>query len=116
MASQTEALRTGEFLISEANGHRSREQIVVKTASGVVGAGTVMSLGNDGKYVPYESGSSDGHDTAAGVLYAAVDATSSDQPAVLIARDAEVAQSMLVGVDSDDSAIADLAALGVFAR
>lgn len=38
-----EARRTGEFLISEANGTRSREQIVIATGSGVLLAGTVLA-------------------------------------------------------------------------
>lgn len=36
--------RTGGYIVSEANGYRSREQGIIKAASGVLKAGTVLSL------------------------------------------------------------------------
>jgi hypothetical protein len=43
MATLTMARRTGEYILSEANGTRSREKIVIATGSGVLHAGTVLA-------------------------------------------------------------------------
>lgn len=68
-----------------------------------------------GEYVPYDDdGANDGRRTAAGILYAAVDATSQDAPAVAHVRDCEVDANELEGLD--DSAVADLLALGIIVR
>lgn len=213
MATYTEARRTGEHLLSESNGTRSREQIVIATGSGVLQAGTVLATitsanaatataasGNDstaslgtitvsneantgtytltvtaaadgespatftvtapdgatangsagvafnalglsftltdglttgavaandawtiavqaglGQYVPYDNdGTDDGRRTATAVLYAAVDATSADTPAVAHVRDCEVAEAALTGIDAAGKT--DLAALGIIVR
>lgn len=204
----TEARRTGEFLISEANGTRSREPITVDTSAGALAAGTVVgkitkagataaafagNTGNgamgaitvgagakvgayklvfiepgtdagkfsvedpdgvtvgtgtvavafsngglgftladgetdfvagdgftitvaagSGKYVAYDNTATNGTEVAAGILYAAVDATAADAPGVIIARDAEVAEVHLSGIDA--AAKVDLAALGIIVR
>lgn len=82
----------------------------------VVGdAWSVQVLANLGEWVPYdESGTNDGRRAASGVLYGSVDATSRDVQAVAIVRGAEVAASLLSGLDS--AGRADLAALGVLVR
>lgn len=68
-----------------------------------------------GEYVPYDDdGANDGRRTAAGILYAAVDATSQDAPAVAHVRDCEVDANELEGLD--DNAVADLLALGIIVR
>lgn len=115
MAILTEARRTGEFIISEANGTRSREEVVVSAAAGAMVAGTVVSkLTADGKYVAYDNVGTDGTEVAAGVLYAAVGDSAADQPAVIVCRDAEVAEIFLTGIDATGKT--DLAALGVIVR
>lgn len=213
MAPLTMARRTGEHILSEANGTRSREQIVIAAGSGILMAGTVLALitaanaatatavvGNDstaslgtitvtneantgtytlavtaakngetpaaftvsapdgstatgsagvafnalglsftltdglttgavaandawtiavqagiGQHVPYDDdGTDDGRRTATAVLYAGVDATSSDVAAVAHVRDCEVAENLLTGLDA--AGITDLAAAGVIVR
>lgn len=88
----------------------------------VAGDGFTITIGaGDGKYVAYDDDNPDGSDTAAGILYAAVDATSADQDAVLIARLAEVASGLLVWAATNDAGdqaagLVDLAARNIVAR
>lgn len=44
MTALTEELHTGGFMVSEADGHRSRESIIVISGAGKVVAGTVLGL------------------------------------------------------------------------
>ncbi len=41
---KTEGVYTGEFLLSEANGARSREEVVIAAGSGILKAGTLIAL------------------------------------------------------------------------
>ena len=110
---KTEATRAGEFLVSEANGKRSRESIIV-TGGPYLPGQVLGKITASGKYTAYAAGASDGTETAAGVLWDAADGSSADVSAVAVVRDAEVVESMLTGEDAD--AITDLAALGIIAR
>lgn len=111
----TEARRTGEFLISEANGTRSREEVTIDATAGAMVAGTVVSkLATGGTYVAYDDEGTDGSETAAGVLYRAVPDATGEQKAVILARDCEVAEVHLTGFNAN--ARADLAALGIIVR
>lgn len=111
----TEGKYTGEFLLSEANGTRSREEVVIAAAAGAMVPGTLVGkITASGKYVAYSNGAADGTQTAAGVLYHAVADTAADQKAVIIARDAEVNGDELTG--SDAAGVADLLALGIIVR
>jgi len=115
MATLTEARRTGEFIISEANGTRSRDEITVAAAAPALVAGTVLGkITASGKYVAYSNAASDGSEVAVGILYSGVADVAADQKAVIINRDAEVAEVHLTGIDAP--AKADLAALGVIVR
>lgn len=76
---------------------------------------TIAVVANKGEWVPYDDdGANDGRQTASGVLYATVDATDSDVQAVAVVRDAEVAASLLSGLD--DNGQADLATVGIIVR
>ena len=110
----TEARRTGEFLLSEASGTRSREEVTIDASAGAMVAGTVVSKLASGKYVAYDDVGTDGSETAVGVLYAAVADSAGDQKGVVIARDAEVAEVHLTGYNAN--AKADLAAVGIIVR
>ena len=111
----TEARWTGEFLISEASGYRSRQEVTIAAAAGAMDAGTVLGkITASGKYVAYNNAASDGSEVAAGVLYAAVGDLAADQKAVAFVRDCEVAEIRLTGLDTPGKA--DLAALGVIVR
>src|SRR5215471_7892458 len=108
MASQAESPAPGSFLYSEARGTRSRENIVIVSGAGVVPAGRVLGkITASGKYQGYNSSNSPaGIGTVTGVLYAEVDATSADQNAVMIARDAEVVNARVATVVGGDKATA----------
>ncbi|MDH2299834.1 head decoration protein [Cobetia sp. 29-18-1] len=84
----TEPARTGEHVLSEAAGSRSRESIVI--ASGVLAAGTVLAMTADGTYVAHDPTASDGTQIAAGILYGPADAREGPVPAVAHVRDCEV--------------------------
>lgn len=76
---------------------------------------TIVVVANKGEWVPYDDdGDNDGRQTACGILYATVDATSADVQGVAIVRDAEVAASLLVGLD--DNGRTDLATAGILVR
>ncbi|WP_312328401.1 head decoration protein [Stenotrophomonas sp.] len=108
--------RTGEFLLSEAGGERSRELIRIPAGQGVLAAGTLLKADN--------SVSATGAD-AVKVLYGAVD-TGTDDDALpvkgaAVARDAEVFGEKLVwadGVSADQKLLAalSLAESGIVTR
>lgn len=111
----TETFRTGHFLLSEASGTRSREEVIIDPTSPAMVPGTVMSkLTATGKYVPYDDVGTDGSEVAAGILYAAVADSAADQKAVVYVRDCEVNGSRLTGLNAN--ATADLKLLGVIVR
>lgn len=86
------------FILSEANGHRSRENGVVASGQGKLAAGTVVMDNGSGKLIAYGGGDTTegGTNEAAGIICYAVDATSVDVAVAYIARDAEVNQKNLV--------------------
>lgn len=120
MASQAETPNPGNFLYSEADGTRSRENIVIASGAGVIPAGRVLGkITASSKYDNYRSDNAPtGVSTVTGVLYAEVDATSADQPAVMIARDAEVVNARVTSEVAGDKAASTtgLATLGVIVR
>lgn len=119
MTTKTEGQHAGHFLISEANGHRSRETITVK-AGEVLSAGAVIALQTStGKYIEYQN-----DETALGaaaILFDNVDATDGDVQAVAIVRDAEVNGGDLQWNATEDTgdrdaAVTELAAKGIIVR
>lgn len=109
----TEATRAGEFLLSEANGTRSRESVTV--TGGSYPAGQVLGkVTASGKYAAYDDTANDGTEVAAGVLYDAVDASTAEATGVAIVRDAEVKGALLT--DNDAAGTADLASAGIIVR
>lgn len=121
MASQTEVPAPGEFLAAEANGTASRENIIIPSGAGVIPAGRVLGkITATGKYDNYRSDNAPvGVSAATGILYAEVDATSADQPAVMIARYAEVVNARVtaeVGADKNAALTTALNGLGIFLR
>ncbi|WP_010490766.1 head decoration protein [Pseudomonas sp. S9] len=72
-------------------------------------------LANLGEWVAYDvDGTDDGRRAASGILWAGVDATENDVQAVGIVRDAEVIDSLLIGLD--DASEVDLLAAGLVVR
>lgn len=124
MSTKTEGMHTGEFLISEAPGTRSRDKVTVTVpAHTTYQPGTVLAkLSADGKHVIYDNAGSDGSESAAAILYDTV-ANDGDSPvdveATVINTDAEVRKNDLVWDDEENDAsagLADLLALGIKAR
>lgn len=112
----SETVHPGEFLLSESNGHRSREAVTV-TVSGATKwvSGTVLGkVTSSGKYVKYANGASDGSEVAAAILLNELAPVAGDIKATVIARDAEVIDAKLTGIDA--AGRADLAALGIVLR
>ncbi len=74
-----------------------------------------------GKVVEHDPAGTNGSEVAAGVLLEAVDASAADKAGVIVVRDAEVNKAELVfktgmSQGDQDTAIADLKALGILAR
>lgn len=88
-----EGVHTGEHVLSEANGDRSREQGTL--ASGNHVAGTVLALNGDGDYVQLAPAATDGTEKAVAVLYGNVDASEAPQPCTVHARDCTVHEAHL---------------------
>lgn len=115
MTTFVEGRHTGEYLVSEAEGTLSREEVTVTQSGAALASGTVMGkITASGKYKPYASGNSDGSQTAAGILYNTLNAATGDKKAVLHVRNAEVFGAALTG--SDAGAVTALKALNIIVR
>lgn len=121
MTTFTETGHAGGFLMSEAAGQRSRENVTLASGQ-VVKAGEVLGkITSGGKYATYDNQASDGTQAAKAISLNDADATDGDLEIAVIARDAEVNGNELVysGVSSptDDAAgVADLLAVGIIVR
>lgn len=89
---QTERKYREEAVLSEANGHRSRETITVVSGQNLVAGTVIGKITASGKYAVADNvtPASDGSQTAAGVLLEDADASGGDVAAVALLRDAEV--------------------------
>lgn len=126
LGTKTSGPRNLSFVLSEGNGHISRDVITILSGSGVLDPGTVLGMVTASKkYVVSPNAEvvgKEGAETAKAVLAYGVDATSADVEAVVIARQAEVKKPMLI-VDAsvnDATKLAakytQLAAAGIIAR
>jgi len=112
----------GHYIVSEANGYRSREQGVIASGAGVLKPGAVMGkVTATGKYVPFAPAAADGSETAAAILYEGCDATAADVRRAFTVRDTEVHADVLVFADGTTdpqktAALASLAAAGIVGR
>ena len=96
MTVYTEGRHAAEFVLSEANGGRSRDNITVVSGAGVVKAGTVLGkITVGGKYTPSPATGADGSQAGAAINLYEVDATSADVVVAAIVRDAEVNKNLL---------------------
>lgn len=124
-----EGRHPGEFLLTEANGQRSRGVAVVASGSGIIAPGAVLGVytsgANDGKYSLAPNAAADpdvGNQVAVAVALYGCDATSADQTIAIIERDAEVKGDILTfdaSVDNDAkkaAKAAQLAAVGILVR
>ena len=116
MTTLTQGMQTGEFVLSEASGMRSRDQKTVTIAGGVaLASGTVLGkVTATGKLKAYNDANSDGTQTAVGILYNPLPEVDGDYKATVFTRDCEVIGDRLAG--SDANGVVDLAALGIIVR
>lgn len=123
MAILTEGARSAEFLISEANGYGSREEVTVTLPEGGYSSGTILGkITASSKYVLHAAGASNGSEDETGILLMSFEgAAAGDVSATIIARNAEVRQADLTYEDGADAAQiatsnAALSALGIAVR
>lgn len=122
MPALTESRHAASFILTEANGHRSRDNGVLDT--GDLAAGTVVMFSGTKLVAFAVDEATDGSlvTEAAGILIYAADASSADQDVAYIARDAEVNLKLLTypaeTTDGGEEAhtIASLKKLGIVAR
>lgn len=92
--------RTAGYIISEANGYRSRQQAHVASGSGKVKPGTVCGkVSSSGKFKPLAPAATDGSEAAAAVLFQGCDATDADVRRTFTVRDTEVTEAELIWPD-----------------
>ncbi|MBS1164155.1 MAG: hypothetical protein H6R00_180 [Proteobacteria bacterium] len=119
-----EGRRNAEFLLSEANGARSRDNIKFLAGSGSIKSGTVLGkITASGKYTPHAPAAADGSETAIAVAFNNVTVpVDADLVDVGITRDAEVKTVCLTfnaatDTDAEKAAVlASLAAVGIIGR
>jgi hypothetical protein len=114
----TETGRDAEFIMSEANFHRSRDNGYVASGNNLA-AGTVVQLDGGTRYIAYtgDEFTNGEEDEAIGILINATNATSGHVAAAIIARDAEVNLNLLTYPAAKEAVmIASLKRLGIICR
>lgn len=111
----------GHFILSEANGYRSRQRISVAAGQTLVSGQVIAKLTAGGAHVKLAPAAADGSQTVVGILFDDVVTTTEVTEAVSFERDGEVNAADLVwpaGITENQktAALAALAAKGVIAR
>ena len=111
-----EGPHAGGFIVSEASGHRSRDEGILTDAEGLLEAGAVMDL-ETGEWVEHVPATG----VAAGILIWSADSTAEAKPIAVMVRDAEVNGSEIVwptGISAPNIAlaVAELALVGIIVR
>jgi len=113
MTTFTEGRHAAEFIMSEANGNRSRESATVASGQDLE-AGEVVMLNGSSKLVAYD-GATDS--VAVGVIIYKTGALTADASFAYIARDAELNVNLITYPTGDIAAVrADLKSLGIILR
>jgi hypothetical protein len=117
----SETKHAGGFIFSEANGHRSRENVTVASGQDLQAGAVLGKLTSSGEYIAFNNDGNTGEETVAGILIGACDATSAAKEAAIIARDAEVLGEELVWAGTEDAGdiaagIVELTAIGIIVR
>jgi len=122
MAVFTEGKHNGEFIVSEANGTRSRGAETLISGQDLE-AGTLLGkITIGGKLTQYAHGASDGSESVHSILVNNIDATDADVVGVAVfARDGEVNEAELTysagaGAGEITTANTELEALGILVR
>lgn len=115
--------QTGDYILSEASGMRSRDNAKMAAGVGDVLPGRVLGrVTGTGQYKPHDPAATDGSQVALAVNYAKVRDAATTTPCVVTARDSEVKAPMLsyhasTDTPSEREAVhAALAAVGIIAR
>jgi len=121
MTTLTETTHASGFLMSEANGQRSRDNVTIVSGEDLEAGAVLGKITASGKYAAYDSNAADGTQTAVAVLLAKCDATAGDTAAAVIARDAEVNGDELVYQSTSPAqdtagAATDLKSVGIVVR
>ncbi|MCG2662867.1 head decoration protein [Brevundimonas sp.] len=111
----------GHFILSEANGYRSRQRMTVGLAQTLLAGQVLGKLTTGGDYVKLAPAASDGSQTVAGIAFDDYVTTTEKVDGVSFERDGEVTLDKLVwpaGITDvqKTAAVAALAAKGVLAR
>ena len=121
MATLTETRHNANFLVSEANGYRSRATGTVEGGAAGLVAGTLLGVRTSGgNYIRHDADAADGSQTVAGILYEEI-GIDEELERTIIVRDAEVNKNHLTYEDAADAgeiiaADAALLTLGIIAR
>jgi len=114
MVAVSDTKRTAEFLVSEANGYRSRESRTAALGATRLPAGTLLGrLTAGGNYVPYNEGAATGAQTVSGILF---EDGINTALATIIVRDAEVNIDHITYTGTKATVIAGLNAIGIAVR
>ena len=116
MTLKSEGKHTGEFIVSEANGYRSRDEVTVASGENLVAGQVYMLVGGEAVALEYDSDVGPAV-SAAGIIYDNVDASAAAKQGTAIVRDAEVNLAKLTYTDQPQAlVVADLLALGIITR
>jgi len=91
-----ETQHTGEFLLSEANGTLSRQNVTLLSGQNLGDGAVLGKVTASGKYKEFDPAAVDGSQTAAAILFGDINATAGDQAAAVIDAVAEVISAKLV--------------------
>lgn len=115
----TQGYQTGEYLVSESPGERSRDVVTVTVAGGVaLPSGTVLGkITATGKYIKQVDAAADGSQNAAAILLNACPGTNGDYKCTVHNTDCEVIGVALNGGSGPSTAARTaLLALGIKVR
>ncbi len=121
MPVQTESNYLGDWLKYEEDNLYSRDEVTVASGQNLATGAVIGVITASGKVTQLAPAANDGSETAVGVLVNAVDASTADQPGVIIARHAICSDKGLVWPASitgpqKAAAISQLKALGILVR
>lgn len=121
MPKEVQSPGAGHFIVSEANGHRSRHRRTFGASQNIKSGEPYGVITATGRAVKLAPAANDGSQTAAGIAYADVVTGTTPVVAVGIERDAEVAKVRLVWPSAltptqQATALTQLAVLGIYSR
>ena len=118
MAVKNENMTLGDAIKWEEDGSYSRKKVTIAAGNSVSALQVVGIVTASGKYAAFNQDGTDGTNAAAGIMVAAVDASTADKEGVIINDQALVVMDNLawpsdITVPEKTAAIAELAALGI---